>query len=130
VCYLAAEDSTLADHVLRHAGFERSEDVFVTWAARYNTYRAPVQKVLSTLSLDKTSTPELLAHAIDAAALREQALFHQTIHVGSMAEWISAEGLRSELIRLVRGGHAGKPGGVPGGTGRWEWCTTPRSGSQ
>jgi len=57
-------------------------------AARYNTYRAPVQKVLSTLSLDKTSTPELLAHAIDAAALREQALFHQTIHVGSMAEWI------------------------------------------
>jgi Rps23 Pro-64 3,4-dihydroxylase Tpa1-like proline 4-hydroxylase len=84
-----------------------------------------VQKVLSTLSLDKTSTPELLAHAIDAAALREQALFHQTIHVGSMAEWISAEGLRSELIRLVRGGHAGKPGGVPGGTGRWEWVSDP-----
>ena len=65
--------------MLRHAGFERSEDVFVTSQARYNTYRAPVQKVLATLALDKTSTPELLAHAIDAAALRDQALFHLTI---------------------------------------------------
>lgn len=119
-CYLAAEDSTLADHVLRHVGFECSEDVFVTSQARYNTYRAPVQKVLAALSLDKTSTPELLAHAIRTEALREQALFHQTIHAGSFAEWSSAEILRSELIRLVRGGHASKPGGVPGGTGRWE----------
>jgi len=125
VCYLAAEDSTLADHVLRDAAFERSEDVFVTWQSRYNTYRAPVRKVLAALALDKTSTPELLAHAIDATALRAQALFHQTIHSGSIAEWISAEGLRSEVIRLVRGGHASKPGGVPGGTGRWEWVYDP-----
>lgn len=126
LCYLAAEDSTLADQVLRHAGFERSEDVFVTSQARYNTYRAPVKKVLAALALDKTSTPELLAHSIEPAALRDQALFHQTIHAGSLAEWASAESLRSELIRLVRGGHAGKPGGVPGGTGRWEWSYDPQ----
>jgi Rps23 Pro-64 3,4-dihydroxylase Tpa1-like proline 4-hydroxylase len=129
VCYLAAEDSTLADHVLQRAGFERTEDVFVTWAARYHTYRAPVQKVLSALGLGTTSTPELLAHSIEKTALREQALFHQTINAGSMAEWIggelSRESLRSELIRLVRGGHASKPGGVPGGTGRWEWVYDP-----
>lgn len=125
VCFLAAEDSTLADQVLRHAGFERSEDVFVTWQARYNTYRGPVQKVLAELGLDKTSTPELLAHAIDPKALRDQALFHQTIYAGALAEWISAEGLRAEIIGLVRGGHAGKPGGVPGGTGRWEWVYDP-----
>jgi hypothetical protein len=99
--------------------------VFVTAQARYNTYRAPVQKVLEALSLEGTATPDLLAHEIDADALREQALFHQTILVGSMAEWISAETLRSELIRLVRGGHASKPGGVPGGTGRWEFVFDP-----
>jgi Rps23 Pro-64 3,4-dihydroxylase Tpa1-like proline 4-hydroxylase len=125
VCYLAAEDSTLADCVLRRAGFERSEDVFVTSQARYHTYRAPVQKVLGALSLEVTSTPDLLAHAIDPKALREQALFHQTILVGSMAEWISPEILRSELIGLVRGGHSSKPGGVPGGTGRWEFVFDP-----
>lgn len=126
VCYLAAEDSTLADHVLRRAGFARSEDVFVTSQSRYNTYRAPVQKVLEALALEKTSTPELLAHAMEASALQAQALFHHTIHSGALAEWTSAESLRSELIRLVRGGHAGKPGGVPGGTGRWEWVYDPQ----
>ncbi|WKB55808.1 2OG-Fe(II) oxygenase [Eleftheria terrae] len=125
LCYLAAEDSTLADDVLCHAGFERTEDVFVTWQSRYNTYRAPVQKVLAALSLEQTSSPELLAHAIEPAALREQALFHHTIHNGSLAEWATGESLRSELIRLVRGGHSGKPGGVPGGTGRWEWVFDP-----
>ena len=125
ICYLAAEDSTLGDHVLARAGFARSEDVFVTWQARYNTYRAPVQKVLSALRLDRSSTPELLGHTMEPSALVEQALFHQTIHAGSAAEWLLADGARSELIGLVRGGHAGKPGGVPGGSGRWEWAVDP-----
>jgi hypothetical protein len=125
VCYLAADDSTLADDVLRRAGFARSEDVFVTSQARYHTYRAPAEKALAGLGLHETSTPELLAHAIEPAALREQALFHQTILLGSMAEWTNLDPIRSELIRLVRGGHASKPGGVPGGTGRWEILPDP-----
>lgn len=125
VCYLAAEDSTLGDHVLKRAGFDRSEDVFVTWQARYNTYRAPAQKVLAALSLDRSSTPELLAHTMEPVALAEQALFHQTVYAGTVAEWTATEGARAELISLVRGGHAGKPGGVPGGSGRWEWAVDP-----
>lgn len=120
VCYLAAEDSTLADHVLKSAGFARSDDVFVTELERYNTYRAPVQKVLSALELDRLSTPDLLAHALHGEAIGRLALFHHTIHNGAIAELLEANSI-SELIRLVRGGHSGKPGGVPSGTGRWEW---------
>ncbi|WP_375049751.1 2OG-Fe(II) oxygenase [Bradyrhizobium sp. 8-10B] len=125
VCYLAAEHSKLADAVLRHAGFTCTEDVFVTAALRYRTYRAPVAKLQAALGLDKISAPDLLMHAIPEVALRDQAIFHQTIHAGSIAEWIGAESLPSEIIRLVRGGHAGKPGGVPSGTGRWEWVVDP-----
>jgi len=41
-----------------------------------------------------------------------------TLYLGSRAEWTTTN-VASELIRLVRGGHSGKPGSVPGGTGRW-----------
>ncbi|MBS0446435.1 MAG: 2OG-Fe(II) oxygenase [Proteobacteria bacterium] len=125
ICYLAAEHSTLADHVLRRAGMQRTPDVFVTWLERYYTYRAPVRRVLEALGLEQPSTPELLAHAGDPQALQDQATFHQTIYNGSLPEWIGTEILRSEIIGLVRGGHAGKPGGVPGGSGRWEWAVDP-----
>ncbi|MBG0794478.1 2OG-Fe(II) oxygenase [Methylocystis sp. H62] len=120
ICYLAAEHSTLADHVLTQSGFGKTEDVFVTPHARYHTYRAAVDKVQEALGIANTPTPDLLAHAIDSRALAAQSYFHQTIYMGSLAEWLGTEGLASEIIRLVRGGHAGKPGGVPSGTGRWE----------
>jgi 2OG-Fe(II) oxygenase superfamily len=119
ICYLAAEHSTLADHVLTSNAFARTEDVFVTAQSRYCTYRAPASKVLSALGLDGASTADLLAHAVDQRALGAQALFHHTIYNGSLAEWMGIENAASEIIRLVRGGHAGKPGGVPSGTGRW-----------
>jgi Rps23 Pro-64 3,4-dihydroxylase Tpa1-like proline 4-hydroxylase len=51
--------------------------------------------------------------------LLRQATFFSTIYLGSRAEWTDSRLSTAEIIRLVRGGHAGKPGGVPGGTGRW-----------
>jgi Rps23 Pro-64 3,4-dihydroxylase Tpa1-like proline 4-hydroxylase len=118
VCYLVAEGSTLVDQVLASVGFDKSDDVFVNWAGRYYTYRAPVAKVLGELGLDKLSSPDLLVHDMDPAMVSKNALFHQTMYLGSRAEWASERAI-SEIIRLVRGGHAGKPGGVPSGTGRF-----------
>jgi hypothetical protein len=120
VCYLAAEGSTLVDSVLKAAGFKRTEDVFVNWRARYYTYRAPVDKVLHKLGLTSLSTPDLLAHDFPVEALQKNALFHSAIISGSRAEWLNERSI-SEIIRLIRGGHAGKPGGVPSGTGRFEF---------
>lgn len=117
-CYLAAEGSTLVDHVLRKAGFDRSDDVFVTWSGRYHTYRSPAGAVLRTLGLDKLDAPDLLAHDMEPAVLEANALFHGTLYLGNRAEW-AVDNAISEVIRLVRGGHAGKPGGTPGGTGQW-----------
>lgn len=120
VCYLVAEGSTLADYVLTSNGFRKTEDVFVTWGGRYNTYRASAQELLVKTGLDRVATPDLLAHDLDPARLAQYALFHQTIYLGSRAEWVNDRVL-SELIRLVRGMHSGKPGGVPSGTGRFEF---------
>lgn len=118
ICYLVVEGSTLVDSVLTSAGFQKSQDVFVNWNARYYTYRSPVSALLSHLKLDKHSTPDLLSHDLDTAILQQNALFHQTLITGSRAEW-ATESIISEMIRIVRGGHAGKPGGVPSGTGRF-----------
>jgi Rps23 Pro-64 3,4-dihydroxylase Tpa1-like proline 4-hydroxylase len=118
VCYLVAEGSSLVDDVLTSIGFLKSDDIFVNWAGRYYTYRALASNVLRSLGLDKLSTPDLLAHDMDKAMLAKSALFHQTLYLGSRAEWATERGI-SEIIRLVRGGHAGKPGGVPSGTGRF-----------
>jgi Rps23 Pro-64 3,4-dihydroxylase Tpa1-like proline 4-hydroxylase len=120
VCYLAAEGSTLVDHVLRMNGFRKSDDVFVTWASRYYTYRILACELLSALGLDKLSTPDLLAHDLGETLLEKNALFHQTLYLGSRAEWARDRTI-SEIIQLVRGGHASKPGGVPGGTGQWSF---------
>jgi hypothetical protein len=119
ICYLVAEGSTLADRVMRANGFKRSEDVFVTWNARYYTYRAPAGEVLHALGLERFSTPDLLAHDQPDAWLDRNAVFHQTIYLGSRAEWLADGTTASEIGRLVRGGHASKPGGVPSGTGRF-----------
>jgi len=51
ICYLVAEGSTLADRLMRANGFQKSEDVFVTWNARYYTYRSP--------AADPTSPPRV-----------------------------------------------------------------------
>jgi len=118
VCYLVGEGSTLVDSVLRSNGFKRSDDVFVNWANRYYTHRAPVGDVLGSLGLSQLATPDLLAHDLEEAALHKNALFHSTLISGSRAEW-AGEAALAEIIRLVRGGHAGKPGGVPSGTGRF-----------
>src|SRR5262245_35488636 len=112
ICYLVAEGSTLADYVLTTNGFKKSDDVFVNWAGRYHTYRAPAARVLEILGISQHSTPDLLAHDLSPDALQKNALFHQTLISGSRAEW-AAERAVSEIINLVRGGHAGKPGGVP-----------------
>jgi 2OG-Fe(II) oxygenase superfamily len=119
VCYLVAEGSTFADRLMRAHGFQMSDDVFVTWNARYHTYRAPVEQVLHNLGLHNLSTPDLLAHDQPDKWLEKNALFHQTIYLGSRAEWTPDNSFASEIGRLVRGGHASKPGGVPGGSGRF-----------
>jgi hypothetical protein len=118
VCYLVGEGSTLVDSVLKSNGFRKTDDVFVNWAGRYYTYRAPVGEVLKSLGVSSLSTPDLLAHDMDVATLQKNALFHSTLISGSRAEW-AEEAAIAEIIRLVRGGHAGKPGGVPSGTGRF-----------
>src|SRR5262249_13215503 len=118
ICYLVGEGSTLVDQMLSLNGFKKSDDIFVNWAGRYYTYRALVQHVLANFGLDKIGTPDLLAHDLDPGLLQKNAFFHQTLYLGSRAEW-AAERMISEIISLVRGGHAGKPGGVPSGTGRF-----------
>lgn len=118
VNYLAAEGSTLADHVLASNGFRRHEDVFLTEHARYYTYRTTAADLLRRLGLDEIATPDLLAHEIPPAVLERNALFHGTVFLASRADWMDVA-RASEIIQLVRGGHAGKPGGVPSGTGRW-----------
>jgi Rps23 Pro-64 3,4-dihydroxylase Tpa1-like proline 4-hydroxylase len=115
VCYLVAEGSTLVDYVLTSNGFRKSDDVFVNFTGRYYTYRADAAKLLSQLSLEKTATPDLLAHDIDAGTLANYALLHQTLYLGSRAQWTLEKAI-PEVIWLPRGGHAGKPGGVPSGT--------------
>ena len=120
VNYLVAEGSVLAPHVLTSLGFKRYEDVFLTESGRYYTYRIPAAALLETLNLVDVDTPELLAHQIPEEALAKHALFHSTILLGSRAEWIGQGGI-AEIIRLARGGHASKPGGVPSGTSRWGW---------
>jgi hypothetical protein len=118
VCYLVAEGSTLVDSVLRANGFNKSDDVFVNWAGRYYTYRAPVGEVLGRLGLGPLSSPDLLAHDLDEAVLQRNALFQTALISGSRAEW-ARESALAEIIRLVRGGHFSKPGGVPSGSGRF-----------
>jgi len=118
--YLVAEGSVLADHVLRKVGFERTDDVFLTEAARYLTYRMDAGELLRSLGLEAVATPDLLAHDVDPEILERNTLFHSTIYLGSHAEWTTTSALTaSELVRLVRGGHFSKPGGVPTGTGRF-----------
>jgi hypothetical protein len=118
VNYLVADWSTLAHHVLSNNGFRKYDDVFLTEQSRYFTYRVPAAELLAKLGLRDIATTDLLAHDIPEDILERNALFHSTILAGSRAELFNAA-LAAELIGLVRGGHAGKPGGVPGGTGRF-----------
>jgi hypothetical protein len=118
VCYLVAEGSTLVDSVLRANGFNKSDDIFVNWAGRYFTYRAPVGEILRQLGLDALSTPDLLAHDLEENVLQRNAQFQTTLISGSRAEW-ARESALAEVIRLVRGGHFTKPAGVPSGTGHF-----------
>ncbi len=124
VNYLAIEGSKLANHVFESNGFRKFEDVVLTEQARYFTYRVPAAELLKTLHLDRIDTPQLLAHNIPIEVYQRQAAFHHAIILGSRAE-LTARGSLSEIIDLVRGGHAGKPGGVPSGTGRWGWLPDP-----
>jgi hypothetical protein len=114
--YLVAEGSIVADHLLTSLGFRRYEDVFLSEDARYYTYRISVPKLLQSLGLENVATPDLLAHDVPAAVLERNTLFHQTMFLGARAE---LAGSAAEILRPPRGGHAGKPGGVPKGTGRW-----------
>ncbi|WP_327281442.1 MULTISPECIES: 2OG-Fe(II) oxygenase [unclassified Streptomyces] len=121
VHYLVAEGSRLADLTLRRVGFERTEDVFLTEAARYLTYRAPVGELLDRLGLAEADTVDVLSGALDDETFGLNAAFHNTVYLGSRAEWVvDRPSVPSEIARLVRGGHYSKPAGVPTGTGRYE----------
>jgi len=125
VSYLLADGSALAHHVFTSAGFRRDEDVFLTERARYYTYRIATSELLDSLGLSKIDTPDLLAHAIPSDVLQKNALFQSCVYLGSRAEWAGESYNIAEIINLVRGGHAGKPGGVPSGSGRWGWLVDP-----
>jgi hypothetical protein len=118
VNYVAVEGSHLARRMLESNGFKRHEDVVLTEHARYYTYRVHAAELLKRLGLASVDTPQLLAHAVSDDVLDRNARFHHTIYLGSRADLLRRNAI-SELIDLIRGGHAGKPGGVPGGTGRW-----------
>ncbi|MFF0431488.1 2OG-Fe(II) oxygenase [Streptomyces sp. NPDC004327] len=121
VHYLVAEDSRLVDLAMRRAGFERTEDVFLTEAARYLTYRAPARELLKKLGLAGPDSVDVLAGAVDDEVFERNAAFHGTVYLGSRAEWTADRvSVASEIARLVRGGHYSKPAGVPTGTGRYE----------
>ncbi|MFK0047569.1 2OG-Fe(II) oxygenase [Streptomyces sp. NPDC090741] len=121
VHYLVAEESRLADLTLRRVGFERTEDAFLTEAARYLTYRAPAGELLNRLGLAEADTVDVLAGALDDEVFALNAAFHNTVYLGSRAEWVvDRPSVPSEIARLVRGGHYSKPAGVPTGTGRYE----------
>ncbi|MGW4163621.1 2OG-Fe(II) oxygenase [Streptomyces sp. NPDC004788] len=121
VHYLVAEESRLVDLAMRRAGFERTEDVFLTEAARYLTYRAPARELLKNLGLAGADSVDVLAGAVDDDVFERNAAFHGTVYLGSRAEWtVDRVSVASEIARLVRGGHYSKPAGVPTGTGRYE----------
>jgi Rps23 Pro-64 3,4-dihydroxylase Tpa1-like proline 4-hydroxylase len=123
VAFVAAEGSTLADAVLRRYGFERGDDVVLTEHARYLTYRCRAAKLLAELGLDGTGTPALFAHAIEPDSLSHVAGFTGGIYLASRADWLADQ--PSEIINLMRGSHATKPGGVPSGSGRFTWVVDP-----
>lgn len=116
VCYLVAEGSMLIDHLLQSNGFSADDDVFLTEQTRYFTYRANVNELIATLGLDSVTTPDLLAQDASMELLIHNALFHLGIQAGARAE-LTFDRAISEIIHLPRGGHASKPGGVPGGSG-------------
>ena len=118
ISYMVGEGSTLVDRVLLKNSFQKSDDV---WS------RGPAGIICITRSRVTCSRVwawtkfpyRTLAH-LDAASLDNNALFHGTLYLGSRAEW-AADRLISEILQNVRGGSAGKPGGVPGGTGQWSF---------
>ncbi|WP_347331866.1 2OG-Fe(II) oxygenase [Marinimicrobium locisalis] len=116
VCYLAAEDSLLIDHIFQSYGFEREDDVFLTEKKRYFTYRANPKKLLESLRLSERSLPELLSGKFSKEALYANALYHQSVYQAAIPELRSPHVI-PEIIGLARGGHAAKPAGHPGGTG-------------
>lgn len=124
VNYLAVEGSYLGRRAFELVGFKRYEDVVLTEQARYYTYRIPARELLKRLGLDGVETPQLLAHDVDDEILDRNARFHHAIILGARAGLLGRDTI-SEIIDLIRGGHAGKPGGVPGGTGRWGWLPDP-----
>jgi hypothetical protein len=124
VNYVAVEGSRLAHHVFESVGFRKFDDVVLTEHARYYTYRIQATKLLHSLGLDRVDTPALLAGDVSPELLHKNASFHHTIILGSRAELFGRNQI-AEIINLIRGGHAGKPGGVPGGTGRWGWVHDP-----
>jgi len=117
VSYLAVEGSVLGDAVLRGSGFRRDDDVVLTEHARYYTYRAPARELLERLHLEEVSTPDLLASDFPRELLLRNALFHQSLLLGARGDLIEKLTPIPEILRLDRGGHASKPGGVPGGSG-------------
>ena len=123
--YLVADGSMMADHMLRETGFEATEDVFLTEAARYFTYRIPVAHLMRQLGLADTDTVDVMAGLLSPTLYARNAAYHHTIHAASRADWtIDKPMVGSEMTRLVRGGHYSKPGGVPTGSGRFEVVNT------
>lgn len=126
VHYLVVEGSLRADRTLREIGFTRAEDdVFLTEAARYFTYRMPVPELARALGLDQSDPADLLAHVMADDTYRRNAALHEVIYLGSRADWaVDRPDLAAEMTRLVRGGHYSKPAGVPGGSGRYQGWET------
>jgi hypothetical protein len=109
--YPVIEGSVLADRTLRRCGFSPSEDLLATPTHRYLFYRAEPAKLRATLGLDRTSTPELLAHEIDDKVFDGLASYFAILHLASQPT--ATDRINPEII-WIDGGlfDASLPGGV------------------
>jgi hypothetical protein len=112
VGYLVRDDSFLVDRVLRTAGFERGEEVFLTDSARYGLYTADAEEVLRSLDLAGRPEQGLLAFELDDPTADRLVLFFSALQV-SLQPWIHDPELPSELRPVFSGLRAGYEPGTP-----------------
>src|SRR5438105_7592768 len=114
VNYLVVEGSVFADHILRGAGFAKSDDlVAVDDELRYAFYRADAGEVAGALGFDRVSVPELLAHEVDDKTFDRLASYFSALALASQPNrWVDR--LVREIIAIDVGlFDASLPGGTP-----------------
>jgi hypothetical protein len=112
VNFLAIDGAVLAERALAVAGFERSDDIFLTDEARYNFHRVGADSLRKHLGLTETSSHEILVNAIGDDVLDRNAFFHAVTQLGTRPGWL--ERISRPVFIPIDGGifDASLPGGV------------------